>query len=98
MAEVLKAAQRGHCTGLMMRELTRGVLLSKTTGRESDEGWLRRLHQQQQFAKAVKHQRTAKQQPCSLVNAQVLTVTPHPLSTFPRWCHTGLLPLLLLKH
>lgn len=76
VVDVLKVARRGDQTGVMMRELIRGTLLSKTTERESNEGWLYRLHQQQQSARAVKHWRTARQQPCSPVNTQVLTLSP----------------------
>lgn len=76
VVDVLKVARRGDQTGVMMRERIRGTLLSKTTERESNEGWLYRLHQQQQSTRAVKHWRTARQQSCSPVNAQVLTLSP----------------------
>lgn len=76
VVDVFKVARRGDQTGVMMRELIRGALLSKTTERESNEGWLYRLHQQQQSARAVKHWRTAEQQPCSLVSTWVLTLSP----------------------
>lgn len=55
-----------------MRELIRGTLLSKTTERESNEGWLYRSHQHQQFHKS----RDSRQQTLLAASTQGLTLPP----------------------
>lgn len=85
VVDVLKVARRGDQTGVMMRELIRGTLLSKTTERESNEGWLYKLHGHQQFCKSSETQsRDSRQQTLLAVSTQGLTLPP-PVLWAPSW-------------
>lgn len=85
VVDVLKVARRGDQTGVMMRELIRGTLLSKTTERESNEGWLYSLHGHQQFHKSSETQsRDSRQQTLLAVSTQGLTLPP-PVLWAPSW-------------
>lgn len=100
VVDVLKVARRGDQTGVMMRELIRGTLLSKTTERESNEGWLYRSHRHQQFHKSTEtRSRDSRQQTLLAVSTQGLTLPP-PVLWAPSWHRVwrACSPCCRLKH